>query len=395
MVRLAILRGPLLNKPDMTVFEPLLDDFQIVAFVPFRTTYDLSTVRIPLRRLLCPQTDLKFWHTPRPVRLFDHVRPIAESRLPYMLGLTNALRGFDIVDSAETFFPISLAAIRAKAKWGCKVVLNCSETIPFIGENRCESIARVTKRNADLFFPVSAAAKMALQLEGIPAERIEIVTHGVDCARFHPEPKDPHWLAQHDLRIEDKIILFAGRMEWHKGIHDVLLAARYLLDDPEMSDRRLRFVFKGSGVEADASARFAGRLGLAPHVRFLTGKVYSDADMPRYYNAADICVFPSKPLPTWEEQFGIVLIEAMACGKPVVSTRCGAIPEVLDDAGILIAPGDAVALAGAIKQLATDSELARRLSHAARTRALDRFDHRLVAARRRAIYQRLLSEARA
>jgi len=80
-------------------------------------------------------------------------------------------------------------------------------------------------------------------------------------------------------------------------------------------------------------------------------------EMPQVYRMADIFVLPSYPTMTWQEQFGMVLIEALASGKPVISTMSGGIPEVLGDAGILIPSGDYFQLAENILRLMKDDNL--------------------------------------
>jgi len=80
-------------------------------------------------------------------------------------------------------------------------------------------------------------------------------------------------------------------------------------------------------------------------------------EMPQVYNMADVLALPSYPTMAWQEQFGMVLIEAMACGKPIITTMSGSIPEVVGDAGILIPSGDYFNLAENILRLMNDDSL--------------------------------------
>jgi glycosyltransferase involved in cell wall biosynthesis len=92
--------------------------------------------------------------------------------------------------------------------------------------------------------------------------------------------------------------------------------------------------------------------------------------------AFDVMVLPSRSIPTWREQFGRVLTEAMACGTPLIGSSCGAIPEVIGDAGLIVPEEDHLALAGALDRLAGDGRLRERLSERALARTREHFDPR-------------------
>jgi glycosyltransferase involved in cell wall biosynthesis len=114
--------------------------------------------------------------------------------------------------------------------------------------------------------------------------------------------------------------------------------------------------------------------------------------MPGIHNLADIFVLPSLPIRTWQEQFGYVLAESMACGKAIVSTMSGSIPEVVGDAGILVQPNDFVSLAQALEQLLVDADLRRSYGRRARQRAEDLFDANKVSATLRRHYDSLFEQ---
>jgi glycosyltransferase involved in cell wall biosynthesis len=117
--------------------------------------------------------------------------------------------------------------------------------------------------------------------------------------------------------------------------------------------------------------------------------------MPRIHNLADIFVLASQPTPVWQEQFGYVLAESMACGKAVVATTSGSIPEIVGDAGLLVPPSDFQSLAEALGGLLADGARRRELGTRARLRATALFDRRAVSAHLRSHYEALLSHARA
>ena len=131
------------------------------------------------------------------------------------------------------------------------------------------------------------------------------------------------------------------------------------------------------------------RWGLQGRVKF-TGRV-STRELVRLYNSAEILVSPSV-----YEGFGLPAAEAQACGTAVVSTTAGALPEVVahGETGWLVPPGDAAALAGAIKRLMSDAELRAKMGEAGRRRMVERFTWRETARKTVALYEEVLAFAR-
>ena len=135
-----------------------------------------------------------------------------------------------------------------------------------------------------------------------------------------------------------------------------------------------QLLFVGTGNQSLRLLVAAKAHGVSDVVRFVPGVSYRE--IPFVYAAADIVVAPSLPTPYWEEQFGMVLAEAMASGRALLSTTAGAIPEVVGDAGVLVPPYDSEALSEALKTLLHDSRERFALGSAARERA-----HRLFSVR--------------
>jgi glycosyltransferase involved in cell wall biosynthesis len=151
-----------------------------------------------------------------------------------------------------------------------------------------------------------------------------------------------------------------------KGVPDVLEAARIaLLEEPG-----LHFAFVGDGKYREEYSRRAAESGIASHVTW-TGLV-KDPMGEGVFSATDVSCQASR----WEEAFGLVVAEAMAFGKPLVATRAGGIPEIVEDGvtGYLVARRDAAALAEKFVTLARDPDLRRRLGLAGGHRAADLFD---------------------
>lgn len=196
-----------------------------------------------------------------------------------------------------------------------------------------------------------------------------VIPFGVDEERFAPT-STPDRPAVFPTRVHGPVGLFVGRLIASKGL-DVLLRA--------VTGSTLRVVIVGDGPLRKSLANELGRRGLGSQV-LLVGAV-TDRELPGYYQAADYSVLPST---TPAEMFGITLLEAMACGLPVISTDLTTgVREVneKDVTGLVVPRGDASALRDAMLQLTEDGELRRRLGDAGRKRVEERFTlQRMVGA---------------
>ena len=187
--------------------------------------------------------------------------------------------------------------------------------------------------------------------------KIRIVPCGVDIDLFHPIDRDE---ARTRLGLDEgQYVLFVGRLEALKGV-DVLINAMSLLARQAC---KARLLIAGGNLDGDEAQRLRAsvqNLHLTETVRFL-GAV-DQHDLPYYYSAADVCAMPS-----FYESFGMVAIEAMACGAPVVASRAGGLQFTVRDGetGYLVPPGEAAPLAEAIANLLCDSDLRSRMGQAA------------------------------
>jgi len=172
-----------------------------------------------------------------------------------------------------------------------------------------------------------------------------------------------------------------ARLVKEKGV-DVLLRAASGLPGV------WRSYILNTGPERAALETLAHELGLADRVIF-DAPITSTA-MPAYLNGLDVLVLPSRTQSNWKEQFGRVLVEAMACGVPVIGSTCGEIPNVIGDAGLIFAEGDADALRACLLRLQRDPVLRRDLAQRGRARALARYTHKHIAAETVAVYRRMM-----
>ena len=155
------------------------------------------------------------------------------------------------------------------------------------------------------------------------------------------------------------MILLVGRTVWEKGLFSLADAAALLLRDEAFRNLKPVFVCAGEGPERAALERRLQRLGIESFFRLIGPQPYSQ--LPEIHRLADIFVLPSISTRSVQEQFGIALIEAMATAKPVLTTHCGAIDEVIGDAGVVVQANDYFRLAEGLRMLAFDAGLRARL----------------------------------
>ena len=218
-------------------------------------------------------------------------------------------------------------------------------------------------------------AASVLRRKGYVGPLTVLPQFGVDPSIFQPpsQPQSPARQADAPLRIG-----YAGGLLPEKGL-DLLLRACAQL----RGAWRLRLV--GEGSARAELATLAHTLSIAEHV--VIGEPLASTAMPAFYQALDVLVLPSRSLPSWQEQFGRVLIEAMACGVAVIGSQSGEIPHVIGDAGLLFAEGDVTALREHLQQLLDDRARLTRLGAAGRQRVLDCFTMQQIATQTVTIYQ--------
>lgn len=228
------------------------------------------------------------------------------------------------------------------------------------------------------YLPISRAAAATLIRAGVPDDLMTVVPSGIDTARFSRESGDSEWLDRWGIGRENFIVGAVGSFTPEKG-HGTLIdaAVRVFESHPEC-----RFVLIGKGrMERELQRRSMGvgegRIVLAPPGAPLEGI------LPLF----DLFVLPSL-----EEGLSTALLAAMAAGLPVVATRTGGIPEVVSgESGLLVPPGDAEALAGAIETIIEDDSMREGIAMAASERVHD-FDIGITIERTLQVYSRIVEE---
>ena len=237
---------------------------------------------------------------------------------------------------------------------------------------------------ATRFVSISRAITKEYLQEGVPPSRIVSIPNGVDVSLFAPPNLADRSALRVRLRLDrGSVVAYAGKLNHGKGLQRLLRAWQRLV--PEVGDAQL--VLIGSGdhqfLSCESELRsFVREHGLDEVVR-LTG--YVD-DVQSYLQAADIFVFPSE-----SEAFGLALVEAMACGVPVIASATGGILDIVEHGrtGWLVAVGDEEALVAAMRALLHDPESARALGRAGRQSVVERFAIERVVDAHEALFRSL------
>ncbi len=241
--------------------------------------------------------------------------------------------------------------------------------------------ASLLNRLIDLRVAVSRfVATSVRESEHCAGEQQQVVENGIDLSRFLAA--DGAGLRAELRAAARPVIVCISRLTPDKGV-DVLIRALARVG------RDALLLLVGDGFEEAKYRALAASLGLQDHVRFLGLR----NDVERVLAAADVVVTPS----LWDEAFGLCVVEAMATGRPVVVTRAGAMPEIVDEGrcGLIVPKGDDVALAGAIGRLLDDPALAARLGEAGRQRARQAYGLQTFVTRMSAVYRALVPSLRA
>lgn len=314
---------------------------------------------------------------------------VFSARVAQRLGRISRAGRLDVVEAPEFHAAGLAAALGARALGGRGpvvvarlhtpgfVITRLAGERPTADSRLVEGLERAAVRSATLVTSPSAAmAAEAAGRWGLPRRPVQVVPNPLDADRFAPGHTQP----------EADTLLITGRIERHKG-QDIAVEALPLI---RRRVPRARLLFVGADSEvagAGGSAltalrRRADALGLPADALEATGAV-GRAQLPALYARASVCLVPSR-----FEAFGYTCLEAMACGRPVIASDTSGLSEIITTGrdGLLTAPADAAALAGATVALLTDPRLRRRLGDAARATVQQRFAAPVVARRMAALY---------
>lgn len=295
--------------------------------IPHRTTYKGFAVQHP-RYPLIPRVGMAF----APAALYRAgKRAIGR--------LLKAGHQIDLID-AHYFYPDGVAAVRLGQTFGLPVVITArgSDLNLLPQFDRPRRMIQHAAASAAGLVTVCAALKDELVRLGIPDQRVTVLRNGVDLERFRPADRQA---ARQGLGLTRRTLLSVGLLIERKGHHHAIESLVQLTE--------LDLLIAGLGPERDALQQLARRLGVQDRVRFL-GNLNSE-DLLTVYNAADALVLASS-----REGWANVLLEAMACGTPVVASAVWGTPEVVScpQAGVLMRELSAKGVVDAVGQLFAD-----------------------------------------
>ena len=264
------------------------------------------------------------------------------------LGARSALRevqrdgfDFDVID-AHYYYPDGVAAAMLARWFGKPLVITARGTdVNLIPDYRLPRLLiQWAARQAQASVGVSAALVERLRALAVDPGRLHLMRNGVDPQRFKPQAPAQ---ARAELGLTGSpIVLAVGNLQEHKGQRLAIDALRHL----RVKHPQARLVIVGDGPDGPALRAQAVALGLADNVHF--AGLVPNAELARWYSAADVLMLGSS-----REGWPNVLLEAMACGTPVVATAVGGIPEVVQNTSVgrLVAQREPAAFAAAIHDL--------------------------------------------
>ena len=257
---------------------------------------------------------------------------------------------------------------------------------------RLRAEAHLLKNASHIVVSSNKEKEQIVRTGEVPPEKIFIVPCGVDTHLFKPSPPPQ---AKRRLGLPDeRYILFAGRIDPIKGI-DVLLKAMSMVRGHGDAAGGIRLLVIGGDAnhpvyprnsEMHKLRQLTTRLGLSGMVTFLGPQ--KQELLPFYYAAAEMCVLPSR-----YESFGMVALEAMACGRPVIASHVGGLPSFIQDkaTGFLVPGGNEIVLAEKILTLLNDVSLRGRMGKEARKKAKE-FSWQQIAQQMLSLYTALTEE---
>lgn len=240
-------------------------------------------------------------------------------------------------------------------------------------------VRRLALRLADGAIAGNDEAATLLRRAGFQKPTAVIPQLGVDSDRFAPKRADE---IRHSLELTSFTVGYMGRLVPEKGV-------MLLLDALGKLDGTWQWLIIGRGPLQPKLEQQAQQQGMAERMRWVDTVPHQE--VPRYLNAMDVLVLPSQSAPRWKEQFGHVLVEAMACGVPVVGSDSGAIPEVVGDAGLIFPEGRADVLTQHLRRLREDDTLRQTLAQRGRERVLAHYTNQHIAERTVAFWREICS----
>lgn len=372
-MKLALLKGTHYNPWHLAPFAALDNRPEVVVYLS-ETGKLRKYHREDLTSLGFCVEPLQFEHQTGPwaKRIRSHLQYRFLKREPRIASFYDRLQPYDLIQSWELYTDWTAEALKARRKWDIPVCVMVWDNIPFNMERNLirRHLKETAAQEADLFVVHTERSRRMLDVEGVEKNKVVQIDPGIDTKRFGPGARARK---HYGLDLNEFVILFVGWLMPRKGVEFLLLSLRELIRDTSLRKKRpVRLWVVGSGPGSDRIQELAKRLHVEDHCTF-TGLLPYDA-MPAVYRSADVFVMPSIITPEWQEQCGMNIIEAMACGVPVISTHSGAIPELVEDAAVLCQPNDFVSLYQALKKFIQEAAHEKEYAERGRLHVMRRFN---------------------
>lgn len=229
-----------------------------------------------------------------------------------------------------------------------------------------EPFRTFTLRNADLLVGRTQEAIAVARAKGYEGAAA-VISYGIDPEIFRPRDRGE---ARRALGVDGFILGYVGRLVPEKGLEELVQALALVPDE-------IHLVFVGSGPLRGSLESLARTLGVTTRVHFLPPR--APQELALLMSGFDTLALVSRTTARWKEQFGRVIIEAQACGVPVIGSTSGAIPEVVGQGGVIVQERDPQDLAQAIRRLAQDSDWRMALAEAGRKQVQVKYTWRHVS----------------
>ncbi len=310
--------------------------------------------------------------------LSNHIQAFAYDPFP----IIRALRGHrpHIIDLDHEPYSIPAAqviALRNRYSPRTKIVMQTAQNILKRYPFPFSLLEKRAFREVDGAYMCSDTVREVLENKGFD-KPLTLAPFGVDTKMFRPKPH----------RLQDGMpftVGYVGRLLPEKGLRTLVDALGRL------RGRDWRLMVVGDGSEREPMEARLRELGILDRAHFTGAVPYEQT--PKYFHWMDALIIPTRTTGKIREQFGRVIVEAMACGVPVIGSTCGAIPEVIGDAGMVFPEGDDEALAEAVDKLLSDEVLRRRLADYGFERIRENFTWEHAAERIFGLYLRVLGLA--
>lgn len=308
--------------------------------------------------------------------LSRHIQLFAYDPLPLIAALRHHRP--HLIDLNHEPYSVACAEVLALRDWFAPktpVIMQVAQNIMRSYPAPFNWLQKRALREVSAAYVCSESTKQVLREKGF-TNPITLIPFGVNTQIFTEKPDD-------SPRPDVLTIGFVGRMLPGKGLNVLANALA------QIADAQWKLLLVGDGPGRGALADALARNNLLARAEF-AGAVPYDR-VAEFYRRMDFLAMPTRTTRTIREQFGRVLVEAMASGVPVIGTTCGAIPEVIADAGLIVPENNADALANALRRMLSDAALRQRCAKLGRTRVEECYAWNIVARKTHQLLKHVLS----